>query len=548
MRTYLATLRFTCRLSRSRSQPLSGAVPVARAERSWSPRRIAAGARGDSGISLIEVLVSALLVSIVAVGTLTAFDTAGRASQDQRSHAQASQLAQQDEERLRTLTAAELASLTGTVQSARPEAENGLCIKEVSGNKWEYCTGTAFAGEKYAGTVFKVTPSARYVSASQNGLACETSGGAANYIQTTSSVRWTTLGSARPAVTQSSLVTDNTTGLLVKVFNQAHEPVEGATVKVTGTEPTFSSSQTTSAVGCVIVTGITNKKVTVEASKLSWVDRTGKNPPPTQTVSISPTTAATAEFVMAEPGTIKAAFVSAGSKVSTITSDTIYAFQSNITPPPEDLVGDARPSHPHEIELTKLFPFAQLATPHNPESYVVYAGECSANKPETVTETGEKLTAAKVPVSPGATTAAEIEVPAVNVTAYEGTEATVATEKGKGKTPPVVAKAEPASEIVNSGCAVATAQNAVGNISDKHPVTLTSEGHIEPKYWPYAKKLELCIIAEIPVGKNKFYKYLNSAIENKAKGGTAIISAYMTTAEKKPEYEQSTVKGKLTCP
>ena len=547
MRTYLATLRFACRLSRSRSQPLSGAVPAPHTERSWSRGWIAAAARSDSGISLIEVLISALLVSIVAVGTLTAFDTAGRASQDQRSHSQASQLAQQDEERLRSLTAAELANLTATTQSALPEAENGLCVKEVSGSKWEYCAGTAFAGEKYTGTVFKVTPSARYVSASQNGLACETRGGAANYIQTTSSVRWTTLGAARPAVTQSSLVTDNTTGLLVKVFNQAHEPVEGAAVKVTGTEPSFSSSQTTSAVGCVIVTGITNKKVTVEVSKLNWVDRTGKTPPPSQTISISPTTAAIAEFVMAEPGTIKAAFVSAGSNVSTITSDTIYAFQSNITPPPEDLVGDTRPGHAHEVELTHLFPFAQLAAPHNPESYIVYAGECSANKPETVTEAGEKRSAAKVPVSHGASTAAEIEVPAVNVTAYEGTEATVKTEKEKAKTPPVVTTAKTA-EIVNSGCSVATAQNVVGNISDKHTVALTSEGHIEPKYWPYATKLELCIIAQI---KGEFYKYLNSSIENKLKAGTAAISAYMTNAEKKPEYEKSKTKGAvgtLTCP
>ena len=60
--------------------------------------------------------------------------------------------------------------------------------------------------------------------------------------------------------------------------------------------------------------------------------------------------------------------------------------------------------------------------------------------------------------------------------------------------------------------------------------------------------MELCIIAQI---KGEFYKYLNSSIENKLKAGTAAISAYMTNAEKKPEYEKSKTKGAvgtLTCP
>src|ERR1039458_3492536 len=191
MRTFLATLRFKRRPPRPSRQPLIRPARRPKTVRFPQVRASIASTRSESGISLIEVLISSLIVAVVAIGTFTAFDTAGRASTDQRAHAQAGQLAQQDQERLRGLTAAELSNFTTTTQT---EAENGLCVTEVAGRKWEYCSTTAFTGQKYTGTVFTVTSSARYVSAGQETFACETTGGGANFIATTSSVRWPGLG------------------------------------------------------------------------------------------------------------------------------------------------------------------------------------------------------------------------------------------------------------------------------------------------------------------------------------------------------------------
>src|ERR1700734_4137504 len=62
---------------------------------------LAAESAAESGVTLIEVVISALLVAIIAIGTLAGFDSAGRATTDERQHNQATLLAEQDEELLR---------------------------------------------------------------------------------------------------------------------------------------------------------------------------------------------------------------------------------------------------------------------------------------------------------------------------------------------------------------------------------------------------------------------------------------------------------------
>ncbi len=124
-------------------------------------RGLRVAASSQSGISMIEVIMSALIVALIAVGTLTGFDSASRATGNERAHNQATLLAAQDEDRLRGLNVTELEQLG---VSSRTVTENG--------------------------TTFTIKSSAQYVSASSEELTCETSGGGANYLQTTSTVSW----------------------------------------------------------------------------------------------------------------------------------------------------------------------------------------------------------------------------------------------------------------------------------------------------------------------------------------------------------------------
>ncbi len=68
------------------------------------------------GMTLIEVLVSALLVALIAAGVAGALIAGAETSADQRHRSQASELAQLDQERLKGLSALQLTQLD-TAQS-----------------------------------------------------------------------------------------------------------------------------------------------------------------------------------------------------------------------------------------------------------------------------------------------------------------------------------------------------------------------------------------------------------------------------------------------
>ncbi|MFL5321720.1 MAG: prepilin-type N-terminal cleavage/methylation domain-containing protein, partial [Myxococcaceae bacterium] len=76
-----------------------------------APRRRFALTR-DGGFTLIEVLVSALLVALISAAAAKALITTSHTSADQRLRSQADGLATQDQERLRGLSDTQLASLS----------------------------------------------------------------------------------------------------------------------------------------------------------------------------------------------------------------------------------------------------------------------------------------------------------------------------------------------------------------------------------------------------------------------------------------------------
>lgn len=495
---------------------------------------------------LLEVVISALLVGLIAVGTFSAFDAAGKSTAASRAHAQATVIAQQDEERLRGLTTTQLAQL-GSVETAR--AENGDCLEQVSG-AWHYwskgstsfCENpTGLSGTAYTATAFTVTSSASYVAAEKGAekaaFTCEKTGGAASYLQTTSSVSWPSLGT-RPPVSQSGIVTVPTSGvLLVKVLNQNNEAVAGATVTVTGTG--VNITQTTPAGGCVIFGGLPAETVEVDAYKSPWVDKQGKSPPPAAPLTITTTSVTEKTFNIGEPGKITANFESNGTTVG-VTGDTFYALQAEMASPP-DYVGGAAGTYASSATLTGiegkgLFPFVKVGKPAGEAPYTVFAGDCEADNPAKVTEAGEKIKDRTAQVNPKGEPSVNVEAPALTVNVYEGTSA---------KQESLLKKSEHAM-IINKGCEKekATAQNYTSGVTYKHNVEI-KEGHLVQKYQPYAKELVLCVVAEI--GSKKYYKYeSSSAFESKVKAGTTVPTIYMKTEG--TGYSKSPTAGSLTCP
>ena len=475
---------------------------------------------------LIEVLVSALLVAAIAVGTYTGLAGANSASAHERANSQATVIAQQDEDRLRGLTVAHLNDLSGGVTYT--VAENGMCVEEKSGawyywssseTKWE--TGceavTGYKGTKYTGTVYTVTSSARGVTATTESLTCETATGAAdNYLQTTSSVNWSSVGKHSP-VSQSSLVAAPTEGTLrVKVKNSKAEPVAGATVTVSDvptTGSTVTAEQTTSASGCVTFGDLPEGTAKVLASKAGWIEKTGKAPLE-KTTSITTTSLAEVEFTIEDAGGIEAKFVnSAGTPVE---GSTFVAFQTEMGSPAFDVGGKAE-TPATSAKLEELYPFTN--------DYKVYAGDCEANKPSFVGVIGAKEES--VLVEPGVVKPVSVEEAPINVTVYEGTSGT------PGNHPTTSIQT---AMIIDTACS-----------STQHKVTLNSTGNIEQKYQPYAKELEFCVVALI---SSKYYKYKSpTTFANNLTAGTPNLPVYLKeTPKTAPTNGYTDSTSKLTCP
>ena len=385
----------------------------------------------ESGIALIEVVASALIVALIAVGTLTGFDSAGRAVADERQRGQATLLAAQDEEQLRGMNVTEL----GTYGTKTHLIEEG-------------------------GTKYTIESKTQFVSASEEKYTCETSGGKANYIQTTSYVTWPALktisGGKREGVSQSSIVPVPTSeSLLVNVHNQANEAVEGATVKVTGKKSGTTSEQTTPVSGCVIFGAMPDSEVTIVASKTGWINEKLEEES-SQEAQLSTTSLVNKTFVIANPGTINAEFVSASSGAAA-QGDTYHVGHTGA---PEKTIGSAG-TYVSALQSSKVFPYQTAGSPPTENPYTVYAGECSQTEPAIV-NSGE-LKDAKVQVNPGAIASVKVEQPTINLVVDEG--------------------------AVADGKAEAKLTDACGSV---RTMKTTSSGALEHPYQPFGKT-KLCL-------------------------------------------------------
>jgi type II secretory pathway pseudopilin PulG len=474
--------------------------------------------RADSGMTLIEVIISALLVALIAIGTLTGLTDANRVSGTERTHAQAAVIAQQDEERLHGSPVfgehglAHMADFGGTTQQL---AENGLCVEQVAG-KWKYASSatfeatpacgktalaSAYAGQTYTGTVYTAKSSAEFFTPTKEALSCETENGSAEVVKTTSSVTWTGPGAGK-GVTQSSLVKIPTEyALIVKVKNRNNEPVPGVPVKLTTLPPSSESlgQQTTPSSGCVMFGYLKQKTVDVSL-ETSWVNLAGESPPPAKEETMSTTSISTAEFIIEAPGAIVTEFYNNGAPVP---SFTFAAVQPEI--PYGEVVGGSSTEAKTTAELGKLFPFKT--------AYTIYAGACTANA--TTEAEGEKPAL----VEPNKTTPVRIEVPSVNTTIYEGESST--STKGALPRTSVYSAA-----IINPGCEGVSVSS--GPVPHEYPVTIEN-GKLVQHYLPYASTLKLCIDALV---EGKYYES-TTTFGNTSKSGTNLTIYMKAPGNKK---------------
>ncbi len=348
------------------------------------PGSLRALAATEDGVSLIEVVISALLIGMIVIAMLSGFDQTQRASVEEQRHAQADALAQQDQDRMRGMS---VAALLGP----------GLSPPPVTLDRAKYT----------------IVSSAQFVSDTGGTPSCSSTGTSnADYVKTTSSVSWASMGVRKPVVEESLIAPPAGGSLVVQVLDSQNppQPVANMSVTATGTAvgTTSSATATTSAAGCAIFGGLGVGPYTVSASQAGpppWVD-SNWNPAPTQSATVSGGTTYHNSFAMAKAGGMSATFATNVPGVGQLASsqDRFVAYSPGMTS--AATVGAAGQYQSTVSSSLQAFP----------TSYSLYAGSCTADKPVSPD------TPAAVTVVSGQTSAppAQLKVPAVLVRVYTG--------------------------------------------------------------------------------------------------------------------------------
>lgn len=262
-------------LKRARRSVDSGAVSRAFSERG----------RAEHGFTLIEVLVSALLTLIISAGVATALISATDFTGHERGTSQANAVAQQDQERMKSMTDSQLTALHQT----RTVALNN--------------------------TQFSVVSTAEFLDA--NGNSSCTSKSEAYFKLTSTVTSASTVGNPGQSVTEETIITRPLAGsLVVPIQDQTSTPLQGATVSIAGQNTGYTASATTDQNGCAAFAGLPTDSYTITATDAGYVDPDG-NTAPSEVATVNQTNVTSGQtMILGGAGAIKVGFVTKGTSVT----------------------------------------------------------------------------------------------------------------------------------------------------------------------------------------------------------------------------------------
>ncbi len=327
--------------------------------------------REQHGFTLIEVLVSALIVTLIAGAVAGGLMANVKATGDQHRRTEAQALAEQDQERLKGLSAEQLDNLTQTYTSTQ---------------------------DNYR---FTVSSRAWYLN-STTGASCSSSGGAgATYFKTISTVTWTDPAAvAHTLATDESVITPPAGGsILAQFHDQTTAPLSGVSVAAAGPE---SDAATSDGNGCTIFTGLATGDYNLTFTDNGYVDPNGNASPLTDTTTVASTGIATPSrgnpIEMGQGAGISGKFVidGTGSPGTTFGAPALSwygsgggysmsdfrkndpAGSSMYTSLPTTTVAAANQAG---ASPGGLFPFASLSPTSYANNYQLWAGTCRQEEP-----------------------------------------------------------------------------------------------------------------------------------------------------------------------
>ena len=338
------------------------------------------GFHQEAGFGLIEVIVSASLLAVIALGIFATIDRTGAVSASNRSRAIAADLAEQDQERMRAFKATDLTNYNGT---------RTVTVAKVA---------------------YTVRSSASWVADKSGTESCTNNSSQADYLKITSTVSWPAQLAERP-VTMASVVAPpagglgpNRGNLVVQLMDEADRPLVGIPVGLTPT----GTSLLTNSEGCAFFGYIAAGSYQATFSQAGWVDPAG-NGNVSLNASVTPGTTTTLTDRYASAAQIAVGF---DTKVGAAAAKPAQAQSVTVANPGLPVPGTritAPGSLQSVITSSNLFPFTT--------GYGVYAGSCPSADPTTYDPAYWSKYPGYVTTTPGAARAVTVREPALNLLA-----------------------------------------------------------------------------------------------------------------------------------
>jgi Tfp pilus assembly protein PilV len=311
------------------------------------------------GFAMIEAVVAAAVLAIVALGVLMGLDTAQRSSGREKARSVAAALTEQDQERLRSFRAVDLANYDET---------NTVEVNNVT---------------------YTIESRADWVRDATGGTqSCSNNATQADYMRVTTTTTSGLINSPIPPIKMSSLVAPpigafgtNQGTLGVQVNNRSGQGVPGIPVKITG--PVTVTNDTNSA-GCAIFAYVPVGSYVASVDELGRVDKGGNQLAKVgATVSNGTVNVKTLDYDLAASVdvTFDSKTARSGGAVVSVNGTQFSAANSGVPSGPFSPFAGLRTFDPAGSALpliagTGLFPFS--------DGYGLYGGGCTGADPTNI--------------------------------------------------------------------------------------------------------------------------------------------------------------------
>jgi type II secretory pathway pseudopilin PulG len=336
----------------------------------------------ERGSVLIEVMVGAVILAIATAAILDGLDGAQATGSRNKARSVAAALAEQDQERMRSMVVLDLVDMIGTPQT-RTVTVRGVDYTVKSTATWAPDNGGV--------------------------ISCSNNTRTASNVRILSEV---TAPATRGVVDEVSLVTppagtvaEGLGRAIVKVLDRTGAGTSGLTVNLSGTA---SYSAATNSLGCAVFSFIPVGNYTASVGGTGLVDWNG-NLPATASLTVTEGGSVTVPLELDQKAEIRANFdtkvganaaIAAKSQWLTILNSKLSVGQKTIEAVPNGTPNTL-------ITAGNLFPFV--------DGYSAYAGQCPTNDPSQAPTNNSSALQQFTTAPNGIVTTPKVRVPAINV-------------------------------------------------------------------------------------------------------------------------------------